>query len=205
MTQRYEPIRGEFRTESECDGVDQTNLRVLYECWIRSGRDPVIALRTFEFCYSERIYPPAWVMDWIGPALRATYEQNGQVDLSDALGLSAPGRGKTNPVNQWKRTQEEASIAMAVWVLHRALHLDIPAAVECIYRRAEARGVEGLPSQNWIEDQFRRRWKKLYDQTEPPDRALDSILRIEQQYIAGFPEDVRHKVQTAINQVRSAM
>lgn len=183
----------EFRVldaDEESDYIHRVNLRVQRELWDETG-DPAIALEVLVYCMDARIYPPSWVMEWIGSAAISFFEANGDADLHQLLGLRN-GPGRAAPLTRRSKELVMDNLAYVVWVLNRILGEPIGEAAYKAVRRAEWQGDEGhIPSPEWLEQRCRRglltKWdlemeslRGLYDQ----NGALDKFIQT-------FPPDAR--------------
>ncbi|MDS4058646.1 MAG: hypothetical protein RKP73_08740 [Candidatus Contendobacter sp.] len=137
-----------------------------YLKWYKETGDPLYMLDLFRMCHENRIYPPTEVMDWIGDALIKFINSEGHEDIADLLGLKSPGPGKKNPL----QNRNKKSLAyLHESVMHMLLYffpITITAAAEGLYERETVAG-RPVPDVSWLEEQYRKKWKKRFDENDP--------------------------------------
>lgn len=162
------------------------NNRKAYE----SG-DTASALTAFLLCYQQRVYPPTWVMDWLGEAFSGYLEADGHRNLEKELGLNAPGRGQTKPAARAKHYANRKPLAVCVWICVRLLNVPVDEAANSVIRLHESHGEDNLPSPEWLAEECRRVWLRVCDAEAPIwERLFADGIGLES-FVASFPKDCR--------------
>jgi len=150
-----DPETSEFRPLSEDDDFHATHLGVLLQRWYEDS-DPVAPLDAFVYCYEGGVYPPTWVMDWIGQALTRYLDEQGATSIDKLLRLK-PGRGQAHPIRERERAGKTSILAHSAWIWARAYGVPTGEAAYRAVRRSESQG-GNPPSPEWLEEQCRRYW-----------------------------------------------
>jgi hypothetical protein len=186
-----ESVKGEeaFRDAQYDDGTSaafawQTWLEAHIECFERTG-DPVEALEAIRLCDSAGIYPPPSVQKWFTSALWKYAEAEGREDLENLLGLRTGEKGPQIPIRRYHQKVDRDN---RMWVIHELIarfRVSIPEAVRMVWLRDYRNGNENLPSERWLEEDYRKRGK-------PQHKTLEKLPFSEGQnaaFLASFPRD----------------
>jgi hypothetical protein len=145
--------------------------------------DPVTFREIFGDCHANRVYPPPEIMDWLARAIL----QEEPKEIQALLGLKAPSRGREDPIRERRRVNRDYDHAVWVFWLSHFAGVSVQNAAEGVYERClqEKRDVAD-PS--WIEDQYRRKWKKKFIE-DPPLIPFDTRPDLLPRFLAMFPKD----------------
>lgn len=167
----------------------------------RRGDDssPIDRMRTFIHTHEEGFYPPKSALEWLVAGFRRYLDDWGRTSLDDCLGLNR-GPGKETWIR--KECLEERDQFAAI-DMYRLTHYGatIAAAAELVAERFAAEQWDNTPlnlagtnpdephpSAAWLEEQFRRTWKKQYSAFGLPqffDKCTDDERRA---WLARFPD-----------------
>lgn len=149
----------------------------------RENGDPVVLYNIFKQCHDNRVYPPVEIMDWLANAVL----QDDPNKIPVRLGLKPQAPGHKNPVDVSRRRWMNDYYATLIWTLCHFAGISISAAAEGIYLREFNAGCE-VPAASWMEDQYRRRWKKHYT-ADPLLGLYENHPDLLQAFISSFPRD----------------
>ncbi|UEX78618.1 hypothetical protein [Sediminicurvatus halobius] len=171
------------------DDMHAAHFQILRERW-DEGKNPVAALDALAYAVESGVYPPTWVIDWLGGAAVEYLDNGGRADFNELLGLRR-GRGKANPVQAQIDRDRMEKLALAVWIWNRLLGVSIGDAAYRAVRRAEARDEETVPDVSWVEDQCRRKWLRHFDAQRGVFEEIFSSDDAIKAFVASFPSDAR--------------
>lgn len=152
--------------------------------------DPLHMLDLFRMCHENRIYPPAEVMDWIGGALIQFINSEGHEDIANLLGIKSPGPGKKNPLQE---RNKKGLAYLHGSVMHMLLYffpITITAAAEGLFEREVAAG-RPVSEVSWLEEQYRKKWKKHFDDDDPAITIYKEKPDKLSKFLASFPKSWR--------------
>lgn len=118
--------------------------------------NPIWLYRIFEVCHNSHIYPPAVVMEWLAKGIL----HHNPNEIPKRLNLK-PKRGNRNLFTEFDRRQKTYRMMMEVFILNHYAGVNIPAAIEGAFLR-NTRHTCDIPDIGWLEDQYRRYWKKYF-------------------------------------------
>jgi len=186
---RRDPGTSEFRPLDEEDEHYALDIQLCLQKW-HEDHDAVAALDAFVYCYEAGVYPPTWVMDWIGQALTQYLDEGGASSIEGLLGLK-PGRGQANPLNKREREGKTSLLAHSAWLWVRVFGITTGEAAYRAVRRCEADN-RNAPSPEWLEEQCRRYWFSKFD-SDPGGfiERFRSSPEMQQSFIDSHPPDAR--------------
>lgn len=191
------PIERSDSLESDLVGTEENQVFFAvwfapYLKWYKETGDPMHLLDLFKMCHENRIYPPTEVMDWIGSALIQFIKSEGHEDIANLLGIKAPGPGKKNPL---QKRNKEGLAHLHGSVMHILLYffrITITAAAEGLYEREVAAG-RPVPEVSWLDEQYRKKWKKNFDENDPFIEIYIEKPDELSKFLASFPDNWRSR------------
>lgn len=189
------PIERSDLTESILFGTenDQSNIAILFIPYLmryKETGDPLHMLDLFKICHENRIYPPTEVMNWIGDALIKFMNSEGREDIAKLLGIKSPGPGKKSPLENRNREGMASFHGSVMHILVNFFSITITAAAEGLYERESAAG-RPVPDISWLEEQYRKKWNKLFNDNDPSITIYDENPDKLSEFLASFPENWR--------------
>jgi len=189
------PIERSDLTESILFGTEEDQSFIClwfipYLMRYKETGDPLHMLDLFKICHENRIYPPTEVMNWIGDALIKFINSEGREDIAKLLGIKSPGPGKRSPL---KNRNREGMAYLHGSVMHMLVYffsITITAAAEGLYERESAAG-RPVPDISWLEEQYRKKWNKLFNDNDPSITIYDENPDKLSEFLASFPENWR--------------
>lgn len=189
------PIERSDSLESDLVGTEEEQAEFAVWCapylkWYKETGNPMHLLDLFRVCHENRIYPPTEVMDWIGSALIQFMKSEGHEDIAKLLGIKSPGPGKKNPL---EKRNKEGLASLHESVMRMLLYffpITITAAAEGLYERETVAG-RPVPDASWLEEQYRKKWKKRFDENDPYITIHREKPDELSKFLASFPESWR--------------
>jgi hypothetical protein len=78
----------------------QLALEVLHTHFEATG-NPFLVFQAYQVAVAQRLYPPAWVIEWMGHAIKGKFHRQESFDL--AFGFKGRGKGRfVSPEEQWR-------------------------------------------------------------------------------------------------------
>jgi hypothetical protein len=103
------------------------------------------------------IYPPLAVLEWLRDGFEKYMENDGKNSVDKCLGLES-SRGKAPLVARMKIENRNAHYSMIMHILVNEFSVNIRDAA-CMVHAREIEAGRNCPSDSWIEQQFREKWK----------------------------------------------
>lgn len=159
-------------------------------------KNPIFAIEAFLIARGEKLFPPMWVLDWLGTAFKTFHDAQGMQSLERILGL-VPGRGQSLLFKALIENQRDEMLAVDMWRVIVLFNTSIETAAEMVISRLKE-------TPNWnksvykililsvdtLVDRYKRKWKKLLDATDTRHRFLSRWTRSEADaYLKRFPSD----------------
>jgi len=155
----------------------------------RIDNNPIWLYRIFEICHDNNIYPPAVVMEWLAKGILHPKPN----DIPKRLSLTVK-RGNESLFSAFERKQKIYRIMMEIFILNSGARIPVAAAAEGVCLRME-RDKKEIHNASWLEDQYRRRWKKYFSARNDLQSLVclvdtpDKLTR----YLERYPADWRRR------------
>lgn len=162
----------------------------------KKTKNPIFAIEAFLIARESKLFPPMWVLNWLGEAFKKYHSGQGTQSLEKMFGL-VPGRGQSPLFKALGEEERDEMLALDVWRLRTLFNVSIETAATMVSRRLEetpdwnkSRYALHALSAKTIEDRYKKKWKKLLDLPDLRHRYLSSLTKMEaDEYLKSFPPD----------------
>jgi hypothetical protein len=186
-----------YTTEMDTEiPVESRLLLIMRRSQFEKSKNPVFAIEAFLVAREAKLFPPLWVLDWLGESFKKFHAAQGKQSLEKIMGL-VPGRGQTPLFKALFDEERDEMLALDVFRLTTLFKISIEDAASMAARRLEA-----LPnwnktayrlnsiSEETVRDRYKRKWKKVFDTPEGRQRLLRIWTKKQaDEYLKMFPRD----------------
>lgn len=157
----------------------------------KEEKDPYYAVEIFRMCHVAGVYPPVEVLEWLDKAIQAFAESEGSADLGQLLGLQGGGprarKGQNAYASRVTKDRRRHNAALVHYLVCLFPGISIGNAATMVSARESERD-DSTPEQSWIDEDYRKKWKKEFDWNPIEGWSGEEVRRFRREMLATFPE-----------------
>jgi hypothetical protein len=163
-------------------------------------KNPILAIEAFLTARAAKIFPPAWILDWLEDAFKKFHDGQGKQSLEKILRL-VPRRGQSPLFKALAEEERDEMLALDVWRVMALFNTSLATASYMVSERLKETPdwnkstfrLRSLSAKT-IADRYKKKWKKILDRPDMRNRFLrDWSKEKATEYLNKFP---RHSYKT---------